>query len=258
MTYQYQNKAGQKKGPFDLDELTALFRGGLISLDTPVYTGESSESTTLSSVIETTPALPAPEPTSSGLPNLCPNCKQPVVFQAFSCQHCGRSLRVIRRGNPFRYMAQCFKLYGRFSGRSTRIEYWSFTLITSLFAAALILASILCLNFFSVDINAIHSYLWNFVQGTANINDVVTIEGPTELVLSFLCPFFFVSGILVLLVTFVPAMAVACRRLHDTGTSGLYLLLNLLPGIGQIVLFIMLLRNSSRGANKYGPATKYP
>ena len=54
----------------------------------------------------------------------------------------------------------------------------------------------------------------------------------------------------------IPMLSVGARRLHDTGRSGWFLLLCLIPFIGTIILFIMLVQDSSTGANKYGPNPK--
>lgn len=54
---------------------------------------------------------------------------------------------------------------------------------------------------------------------------------------------------------FVPGVAVAVRRLHDTGRSGLWVLIGLIPLIGVIVLIVFLVEDS-KPANQYGPNPK--
>ena len=53
----------------------------------------------------------------------------------------------------------------------------------------------------------------------------------------------------------VPGIAVACRRLHDTGKSG-WLQLIALTIIGIIPLIVFLAQDSTPGDNKYGPNPK--
>lgn len=53
--------------------------------------------------------------------------------------------------------------------------------------------------------------------------------------------------------TFLPNIAVAARRLHDTGRSGWWQLLWLLPIIGFIILLIWLIQQGEAGTNQYGP-----
>jgi uncharacterized membrane protein YhaH (DUF805 family) len=51
----------------------------------------------------------------------------------------------------------------------------------------------------------------------------------------------------------LPGLAVLIRRLHDTGRSGWWFLIVLVPGIGGLVLFIFTLLDSQPGDNEYGP-----
>ena len=49
----------------------------------------------------------------------------------------------------------------------------------------------------------------------------------------------------------IPSIAVAVRRLHDTGRSGWWYFVNFIPLIGLIILIIFLVRGSDQD-NKYG------
>jgi uncharacterized membrane protein YhaH (DUF805 family) len=60
-----------------------------------------------------------------------------------------------------------------------------------------------------------------------------------------------IVAILLSLALFLPGIAVAIRRLHDTGRTGWWLLLWFLPFIGPIVLLVFYLLKSD-GPNKYG------
>jgi uncharacterized membrane protein YhaH (DUF805 family) len=51
----------------------------------------------------------------------------------------------------------------------------------------------------------------------------------------------------------LPNLAVTVRRLHDTGRSGFWLLIVLVPLIGVIILLIFLLLDSQSQPNKWGP-----
>ncbi|MDF2678531.1 MAG: Inner rane protein [Bacillota bacterium] len=64
-----------------------------------------------------------------------------------------------------------------------------------------------------------------------------------------------ISGIYSLLV-FLPSLAVTVRRLHDTGKSGWWLLINIIPVIGFIVMIVFLVKDSDPGSNKFGPNPK--
>ncbi|KQY90269.1 DUF805 domain-containing protein [Pelomonas sp. Root1444] len=52
----------------------------------------------------------------------------------------------------------------------------------------------------------------------------------------------------VVLATFLPSLASAVRRLHDTGRSGWWLLLNLVPFIGFIIVLVLLAQESKEDA----------
>jgi uncharacterized membrane protein YhaH (DUF805 family) len=54
----------------------------------------------------------------------------------------------------------------------------------------------------------------------------------------------------------VPSIAVATRRLHDTGRSGWWQLLALIPLVGLIVLIVFLAQDGKSGQNHYGPSPK--
>jgi len=113
------------------------------------------------------------------------------------------------------------KKYAVFSGRARRKEFWFFTLIYS----------ILALVFYIPGIAFIKS---NPVLGLA----FIAIE------------------LLIVLAFAIPSLAVAVRRLHDTGKSGWLVLINIVPIIGAIVLLVFYCSNSQPGENQYGPNPK--
>ncbi len=56
------------------------------------------------------------------------------------------------------------------------------------------------------------------------------------------------------LFSIMPNLAIGARRLHDTGRSGWWLLLSLIPIIGLIVLIIWFVSRGAEGDNAFGPA----
>ncbi|MEM9674902.1 MAG: DUF805 domain-containing protein, partial [Bacteroidota bacterium] len=52
------------------------------------------------------------------------------------------------------------------------------------------------------------------------------------------------------------SLSLTVRRLHDTGRSGWYILIGLIPIIGSIILFVFYVENSQPGSNQYGPHPK--
>jgi len=55
------------------------------------------------------------------------------------------------------------------------------------------------------------------------------------------------------LAIFLPSLAVTIRRLHDTGRTGWWCLIPIVPCVGAIVLIVFLAQASERGSNAYGP-----
>jgi len=58
------------------------------------------------------------------------------------------------------------------------------------------------------------------------------------------------------LAVLILGIAVSVRRLHDTGRTGWWLLIVLVPLIGALVLLIFMLIDSQPGQNAYGPSPK--
>ncbi|WP_120430534.1 DUF805 domain-containing protein [Acinetobacter baylyi] len=61
---------------------------------------------------------------------------------------------------------------------------------------------------------------------------------------------------LVLLASLIPDLAVSVRRLHDTGKSGWWFLISLIPIIGMILLIIWFARDGQSEHNQYGKPVK--
>ena len=114
-----------------------------------------------------------------------------------------------------RYYLDALSNYWNFSGRSRRREYWYFVLFNVLFALLLMAVDVaIGLNGFMGD--------YGLLQG------------------------------LYLLAVLIPSMAACVRRLHDTGHSGLWILIAAIPILGPIVLLLFLVRDSEGGSNRYG------
>lgn len=112
-----------------------------------------------------------------------------------------------------------WKKYAVFSGRARRREFWLFHLYNLLFGLFLVL-----------------------IEVVVGLPRGITGHGP-------LIAIFQVTLL-------IPNLAVSVRRLHDTNRSGWWLLINLIPIIGSITLFVFLVQNSQQGSNEYGPNPK--
>lgn len=84
--------------------------------------------------------------------------------------------------------------------------------------------------------NAIITIILSILQSIADIDNVLT-------------------GIYGLL-TILPSLAVGARRLHDSGRSGWWLLIGIIPFIGTIILIIFFCLDSEEGDNRFGANPK--
>ena len=58
------------------------------------------------------------------------------------------------------------------------------------------------------------------------------------------------------LAVLVPGLALVWRRLHDIGKSGIWILIALVPLVGEILLLVWFCKDSQPGENQYGPNPK--
>lgn len=111
---------------------------------------------------------------------------------------------------------KALKNYATFQGRATRTEYWMFTLFSYIFALV--------------------PFIFIFI-------DSLTVFAPILIWLY--------AAVMIL-----PSLAVTVRRLHDTGRSGWWYLINFVPVIGGIWLLILLCQRSEVTANIYDTDTQ--
>jgi uncharacterized membrane protein YhaH (DUF805 family) len=111
--------------------------------------------------------------------------------------------------------------YAEFDGRARRKEYWMFFLVNLI-------------------ISVLIGFATGFIGGMLGLpNTLVTM---IALVYS--------------LAVLLPGLAVGVRRLHDTGRSGWWLLIALIPILGALILLFFSVQDSEPGSNSYGPNPK--
>ena len=108
--------------------------------------------------------------------------------------------------------------FSDFTGRSRRREYWTFLIM-----------------------NIIISFALGYIDRLRG-SDVFFGLG--------------VLGTLYLLAVLVPGIAVTVRRLHDTGRSGWWLLVGLIPILGALLVLWWMVRDGDPETNRYGPNPK--
>lgn len=122
---------------------------------------------------------------------------------------------------PKHSFVEAYKLfwqnYVNFNSRSRRSDYW-------------------------------YAILWNLLIGfVGGLLAIIPVIGTLVTVLLALLE----------LASLIPMIALSVRRLQDTGKSGLFFLLNLIPIVGQIVLIVFYCGDSQPGNNQYGENPKY-
>ncbi|HEX8629288.1 MAG TPA: DUF805 domain-containing protein [Catenuloplanes sp.] len=65
-----------------------------------------------------------------------------------------------------------------------------------------------------------------------------------------------IVAVVYVLAVAVPSLAVTVRRLHDTGRSGAWFFIALLPLVGPIVLIVFMAQAGVAGPNEYGADPK--
>ena len=111
--------------------------------------------------------------------------------------------------------------YAHFEGRATRSEFWYFYLFTLIISVP---------------------YYMAMIFRSFGLEVAVMISGGLYIIFC--------------LALFLPQLGVTIRRLHDTGKSGWYWLIVLIPIAGIFIFIAQLIKPSSPEDNKYGPAPK--
>jgi uncharacterized membrane protein YhaH (DUF805 family) len=63
----------------------------------------------------------------------------------------------------------------------------------------------------------------------------------------------FLPYLVYVLISLLPYLGLVVRRLHDTGRSGFWVFITLVPLVGQIVLLLFMADEGERQPNRYGP-----
>lgn len=126
-----------------------------------------------------------------------------------------------------KYFINVLKHYADFTGRARRKEFWMFMLFYWLFLIAWIILAVFCYTTLNRNFDPMESSLYGSIASWSFI-----------------------------LLFVLPSMAVTVRRLHDLGKSGYMFFIGLIPIIGQIWLFILMLMEGQHAENKYGQDPK--
>lgn len=121
-----------------------------------------------------------------------------------------------------------FQNYANFKGRATRSEFWYFSLV-----------------------NILLYFVWIFTGVILEESETTETFETISAIVAIVIGIYYVG-------TLIPSLAVTARRLHDTGKSGWYILIYLVPFVGSISLIIFLSMDSEKFTNRWGPNPKAP
>jgi uncharacterized membrane protein YhaH (DUF805 family) len=121
------------------------------------------------------------------------------------------------------YFFEAFRKYATFSGRSGLAAFWYF-------------------------------FLWHcsLVVALGTLFGVFFMGGLSLSALYVPSMMFLMLLLVYCLASLIPTIAVSVRRLHDTGRSGAWFLLNFIPLIGPLALLVLLAQAGNPGDNAYG------
>jgi uncharacterized membrane protein YhaH (DUF805 family) len=162
---------------------------------------------------------------SAGIsPFILPRARMSVTFPL--------AARTANQGEDLmEWMLMPLRRYADFNGRSRRKEYWMFVL--GLLIVYLALGMLVSVGAASTPMGMEQGMAWS--------------------------PVAMLGMGLIFLVAFaviIPAIAVQVRRFHDQDKSGWFVLLNLVPYVGGIIVLVFMCLEGTKGDNRYGPDPK--
>lgn len=164
---------------------------------------------------------------------VCQSCGFALESWYRFCPHCGAVPGTVKPKQAGLTLlgayAKMWKNFAVFRGRASRQEYWYVYLVQNLILLAGMLMMLL-------------PWVIGILCGNEGSLTVVFVMA--------------VAILLYMLVAILPNIAIMVRRLHDTGKSGWFHFLNLIPYVGSIVMIVLLAQDSQPGANQYGPNPK--
>lgn len=141
------------------------------------------------------------------------------------------------------WMLMPLKRYAQFSGRSRRKEFWMFFLLNMI----------------------VYLLVFGTFFATGGMTEAIRDANPQSGLDVYRGMFSGIGliGMLWALVTFIPNIAVAVRRLHDRDMSGWwylgFIVLSAIPLIGllaSIAFLVVMALEGTRGPNRFGPDPK--
>jgi uncharacterized membrane protein YhaH (DUF805 family) len=130
------------------------------------------------------------------------------------------------------YFFKCVEeSYGDFDGRAGISEYWYYVLA---YVVYYVIA-----GFAITIVSLILGLILSLIKLGALIGIIV-----------------FLLGLILYVPLIVPSLAATVRRLHDTGKSGWFIFISVIPFVGSLILLYFMIIDGTPGENQYGKNPK--
>lgn len=163
---------------------------------------------------------------------MCPYCGHEGLNSGSYCSYCGRIHNVSTSLDKYNLglIENCKRCliykYADFEGRASRGEYWHFLLMYQLLFVATL-------------------FICAFLSYISPLSSIVGVGVGLVLL------------VLISVAVAIPGVAVAVRRLHDQGRSGVFVFINIIPLIGTVIFFILMAMPGESTENRFGMPTGY-
>lgn len=211
-SYYYLNEKREPQGPHTLDELRALLATGKLNESTLAAAQGANGWVPLAELLSGTTSVTAEA-------GKCPGCEQPLSatdgLLPECCPACQYRLRAANMNDLWQNFLLAFRKSFVLRGRAPRIEYWSFILFSNIILIG-------TQTFFQVATVTILSSqgLSEWENPDAATGMPEHISGVTIAAFIIICAIYFGINLALL-----PAQITSSvRRLHDTGSSGWWVL----------------------------------
>lgn len=158
---------------------------------------------------------------------ICTYCGGEMHNTALACDHCGKPFGINKHKDKesiFIYYIDAIRHYADFNGRTKRKDYWMFMLVNFIIVFSALLMGLIILT---ITIDSFLAYI--------------------VMILMFIISIIYSGFIL------FPLLSISVRRLHDQDRSGLFILFNVIPWIGNLAVVILMALPGTPYDNRYGP-----
>ena len=155
----------------------------------------------------------------------------------------GGAVPMARKSSFFGDYIDCWEKYGSIKGRARRREYFAWFLFNTIILFLIVMVSLAIAKRNGVDITVLQH---------------LSMAAPEEMfeLIRPLAPYF-LPLMAYALISLLPSIAVAVRRLHDMNLSGwwylLLLVISRVPAVGSIAGLLMFLIPGTASDNRFGP-----